>query len=206
MTNWADSMTVTVPEGESGSVKVQRFTVPKESLEGLRLAFQGRPVTPGDYTRLLRNGLVWMSDTPAEKRDHLEAATAIRKHGGRVLIGGLGLGMILQVALREPTVSHIDVVELDPDVIKLIGPHYEAMAVEFGKTLTIFEADLFAIRWPAGTRWNVAYFDVWADACTDNLDEMAKLRRSYGRRSDWCDCWGRLDLLRRRRQERAYGW
>lgn len=197
-----DDMAVDLPEGKYGLCSIQRFTVEPFSLENLRLSMFGRDCAPGTYTKLTRNGTLWMSDTTAERMDHLEPARAIRSQGGRVLLGGLGLGMILRVALTTPTVEHVDVVELNADVIALVGPTYQRMADERGISLVIHEADLFAKRWPPHTRWNVAWFDVWSDVSTDVLPEMARLRRSYGRRTDWNDCWARRDLLRRQRQER----
>lgn len=202
-----NDMAVEVPEGTHGSVTVERFTVERNSLENMRLAFQGgRDCLPGTYTRLMRGNYLWMSDTTAERHDHLWPAMEIAQRGGRVLIGGLGLGMIVRVALLTPEVTHVDVVEIDPDVVALVGPHYEELAAEHGKTLTIHQADVYELKWPPGTRWEVAWFDVWPDLCTDNLEQMAKLRRSYGRRTDWNDCWGRQLLLAERRRDAGRWW
>lgn len=202
-----DDMAVEVPEGTRGSVTVERFTVEAQSLENMRLAFDGRGCRPGTYTRLLRNGHLWMSDTTAERRDHIGPALAIRAGGVEsVLIGGLGLGMILRVALTTPGVRTVDVVEIDQDVVDLVGPHYEKMAADVGVDLRLHRDDLFTHRWPTGSRWDVAWFDVWENLCVDNLDSMARLGRSYGRRCGWWGCWGR-DLLRaERRRLQASGW
>lgn len=193
-------MKVDLPEGSHGDVSVEHFEV-TNNLENMRLWTHGRECTPGMYTRLMRGKTLWMSDTDAERSDHLEPAWRINEEATRrVLIGGLGLGMILRVALLTPQVEHVDVVELDEDVIALIGPSYEKMAEELGKSLTIHHADVFKIKWPAGTRWDVAWFDVWPDLCADNLESMSKLRRSYGGRTSWNECWGReLTIAERRR-------
>lgn len=202
-----DLMQVDIPEGVHGSVAVERFEVERSSIANLHLALHGaRDALPGTYTKLTRNGRLWMSDTTAERRDHHEPAHQIRQRGGRVLIGGLGLGMIVNVALRTDGVEHVDVVEIDPDVIVLVGPHYERVAQERGVGFKIHQADMYQITWPAGTRWDVAWFDIWPDLCTDNLKQMAKLRRSYGRRTGWNDCWGRHQLLRYREQEKRQPW
>jgi hypothetical protein len=62
-----------VPEGKSGAYAVERFEVPKFSIGGLRAAMDGRPITPGKYTRLVvGEGFMQdmvMSDTPAEISD-----------------------------------------------------------------------------------------------------------------------------------------
>lgn len=201
-----DEMRVDLPEGVHGACEVRRFTVGENSIENVRNAFHGRDTRPGEYTMITRRGGLWMSDTDAERRDHISPASRIVHSGGRVLIGGLGLGCILRVALLTPTVSHVDVVEIDPDVVALVGPHYQRMAEERAVALTIHEADLFEVKWAPGTRWDVAWFDIWPSLCTDDLAEMARLRRSYGRRSGWNDCWGREILLRRRAQGQYSGW
>lgn len=202
-----ETMAVEVPEGVSGAVKVERFEVPANSIEGMRLDFSGRGCRPGVYTRLLRNGTLWMSDTSAERQDHLGAAWAMRERGGRVLIGGLGLGMIARVALLATPVERVDILEMDPDVIALVGPHVEELAASVGKIVTIEQADVFAWKPPKGAHWTVAYFDVWADLCTDNLPAMATLGRRFSkRRADVCLCWGRERLRAEQRSQRGQGF
>ncbi len=186
-----DDWKVTVPEGESGEWRVERFTVESMTSQLGSLFSTGRAVPPGGYTRLMRGGTVVMSDTPDESRDHLSAIGEMRDRGGRVLIGGLGLGCVLQAALLAERVTHVDVIEASKDAISLVGPHYEAMARDLGKTLVIHEADVFEKKWPSGTRWGVAWFDVWDYLCGDNMPEYARLLRSYGRRADWRGCWGK---------------
>src|SRR5262245_28038668 len=199
--SWYDAMTVTVPEGELDGIAVERFEVPKKSLEGLRQALIGRPVAPGTYTRLVEGHRRWLSATPAEKRDHAAAVIRIAEpHVRRVVINGLGLGMVLQAALSFDHVEHVDVVELDERVIKLIGPHYTK-----DPRVAIIHADAYdqMSRWPRGTRWDVGWSDIWPDMCADDLADMARLRRSYGRRCSWHDCWGRQEILAHRG---TYGW
>lgn len=191
---------VSIPEGTKGGVEVRRFEIPKFSVENVRMAMQGRPATPGRYTGLYRNGALWMSDTDAEQSDLWLADREIRRRGGRVLVMGLGLGLVVKRALSHESVEHVDVVEIDPDVAALVGPSYE------GPRCTIHVDDAYEIAWPRGTRWASAWFDVWPDLCEDNLDDMARLARRYGRRADWKGYWGKELLLARRRQERARGW
>lgn len=187
---------VDLPEGERGAVAIRKFTVERHSLENMRLMLNGgRQTRPGEYTMLTRNGRLWMSDTDAEQRDHWWAAREIERRGGRILIAGLGLGMIVKVALAVEGVEHIDVVEIDPDVAELVGQHYA------GPRCTVHVADMFEIKWPVGTRWSYAWFDIWPELTTDNLPEMAKLARSYGQRVDAQGFWGKELLVARRRRE-----
>lgn len=198
-THWRDAMRVTVPEGQVGDVKVSRFEVSPSQSSMSFLGGRGRGTPSGTYTGLYRRGALWMSDTPDERRDHavmLRRAEAIAAE--RVLVNGLGIGMVLGALMAMESVRHVDVVEIDPDVIALVGPHYEAMAEAAGKTVAIHEADAYTIQWPSGTTWDCAWHDIWRDLCTDNLPQMAKLHRRYGRRVQWQGSWGH-ELLERHR-------
>lgn len=189
--NLYDAMTVDLPECEQDGLRVERFTISPESYHNFKLGH--RATRAGTYTGLKLNGRLWMSDTDAEKRDHMPALHQMRNwEAKRVLINGLGLGMVLKAALTLEHVEHVDVVEIDERVINLVGPHYAK-----DPRVHLHHADAYeqATRWPAGTRWDVAWSDIWPDICTDNLKSMARLRRSYGRRTYWHDCWLRPELV-----------
>lgn len=189
-----DEAKVTVPEGESGPWVIKRFDVTKQDAERdlMRGLFSsgGRRYTPaGTYTGAYRNGRVIMSDTPDEISDHLQFAWAI-KEGNSVLIHGLGIGMAVQMAIQAKAAS-IDVIEISPDIISLVGPHYEAMAAEAGVELTIVCADSYEWQPPKGKIWDVAWFDIWDTICSDNLEGMATLARRYARRAKWKGYWAK---------------
>jgi len=189
---------VAVPEGARGPWRVERFVVDEQgaSFHNIGVMFTPgmcrRTITPGTYTRLMRGRTVVMSDTESEQHDH---AFVYYRAAGRVLIHGLGLGMFLGAVLRKPEVTHVTVVEIDADVIALVGPHYEAMAKAEGKALEIIHAD--ALTWvpPKGARWDVVWHDIWDNICADNLPSMQRLHRRYGRRAVWQGSWAR-ELLR----------
>lgn len=185
---------VDVPEGESGHWKVTRFTVSENDIKALYYALHGRPVPPGTYTRLIRKGDFdpMMSDTPAEIRDHIFPLINAKHRGGRVLLNGLGLGVVLKGLLSYENVTHIDVVELEPDVIKLVAPSYQDPRV------AIHQANAYDIQWPKSTRWTVVWHDIWPSLCSDNLDGMTKLHRKYGRMCDWQGSWGKYECQRAR--------
>lgn len=192
---------VTVPEGEKDGVRVSRFTVDAEESRRSRHGFRnaGRGIPEGTYTRLTGDGRVWMSDTPAEWYDHLDAVFEIRRPAvRRVLINGLGLGMVLKAALACEHVEHVDVVEFDQRVIDLVGPHYIT-----DPRVEIHHADAYRIRWAPSVRWDVAWHDIWPEIVTTNLPEMVRLHRKYGRRVGWQGSWCCEQLQCYARQERA---
>ena len=193
---------VDVPEGRIGKWRVERFTVPEHDPLAIRYALSGRAVDPGTYTRLICDG-AWdplMSDTASEIRDHFPAFAEIRGRGGRILINGLGLGVVLKAALAVPTVTHVDVVEINPDVISLVWPTYYT-----DPRAQVHQADAYQIEWPKDARWNVAWHDIWPNLCTDNLPLMTKLHRKYARKVDWQGSWGREWLRSQRRRDQRWG-
>lgn len=196
--DWYSIMTVDLPECEQDGLSIERLVV--EANDVRNFMYGSRATRPGTYTALKLNGRLWMSDTDAEKRDHMPA---LRRMAGlraeRILINGLGLGMVLKGALSLDHVKHVDVVEIDERVIKLVGSHYAQ-----DSRVHLHHADAYeqASRWPKGTRWDVAWSDIWPDICVDNLEGIAKLRRSYGRRTGWHDCWLRPELVTMQRRDR----
>lgn len=212
---------VDVPEGSSGAWRVERFTVSEQASHASLLyainhrAERGRSIPAGTYTRLMRGQKVVMSDTPAEIADHWPMGVRAK---GSVLILGLGLGVVAQMCLDKtnhsfypdfdgvpmdsisPAVDHVTVVERDPDVIALVAPHYLG---RYPDRVTIIQADALDWRPPKGTHYQAVWCDIWDDLCTDNLPQMALLRRRYARRADWVGCWGQHLLVRERRREVA---
>jgi hypothetical protein len=195
MIHW-EKYKVDVPEGQSGNWRVERFVVTERDadLERIRSAFASSarriPVPAGHYTRLMHGtgfGALVMSDTPAEMNDH---RYAIHLAKGKVLVNGLGLGVVVQAMLEKPEVDHLTVIEISPDVIALVGDHYKE---RYGDRVEIIEADALTWKAPKGVRYDVVWHDIWKDICADNLPEMHKLHRKYGRRADWQGSWCRAE-------------
>jgi len=184
---------VCLPEGQRGKWTVKRFTVSKEEAKftALRAAMKGRGYVPaGTYTQLHCQGRgIVMSDTPDEQRDHY---IAVRYARGHVLINGLGIGMVLAAVLKKSEVTKVTVVELDPDVVALVGPSYTDSRVQ------IVTASAYDYQPPKGERYGAVWHDIWDDICAGNLPEMTKLKRKYGRRTDWQGCWCEFECKRRR--------
>ena len=196
---------VDVPEGRSGDWEVARYTVSEDDAKRDEMhariqAIQGRPYRPvpaGSYTRLTLHGDVVMSDTPSELHDHREPVR--RAVLGRVLVNGLGLGVVLQAVLDEPAVEHLTVVEASPDVIALVAPHWRA---RYGDRLTVVNADAFEWRPPKGARYDIVWHDIWSDITTDNLPEMRRLHAKYRMRCGWQGSWCKRECMALRR----IGW
>jgi hypothetical protein len=183
---------VAIPEGQRGPWTIRKIYVSEEDARGtaMRAALKGRGYAPpGSYTQLHheRRGIV-MSDTPDEKRDHLSAVLNAKGH---VLINGLGIGMVLSAVLKRPAVDRVTVIEIDPDVAALVGPAYTDARVQ------VIVANAFNYRLPKGIRYGAVWHDIWDHICGDNLAEMTRLKRKYGRTADWQGCWCEWECRRR---------
>lgn len=207
-----DRMEIDLLPGTYEGLEIKRFEVKGYELWNLRAELrQGRGTRPGWYTKLVDHNdpdddghpRLWMSDTDAEKGDHIPAVAAMGiSKAERVLINGLGLGMVLAAALTYDHVKHVDVVEADERVIKLVGPHYQA-----DPRVNIIHADAYeqVKAWPRGTRWDVAWSDIWPEISADNIPGMDMLHKFYRRRTLWHGMWCRKECLALRRELRAYG-
>lgn len=200
------SMVDVVPPSSLGIAKVEHFEV-SSSASRFSALRPGEFVPEGKYARLYVGGTMMMSDTMLEHRTNYEF---VRRAHGRVLIAGLGLGMVVHPLFakdRGERVTSVCVVEKHADVIALVQPTLPAAA-----GVTVVHADIHTWEPPLAERWNTIYFDIWPNLCTDNLDVMTRLHRRYRKHLDksdgaaWMGSWGRELLRDRRRQERRAGW
>lgn len=205
---YIDDMRSSVPEGISGNWEVKKFTVSDEDarFSELRAAFsfssRGRSVPAGQYTGLYVNGQVMMSDTPDELGDHIRPYSVA---SGTCLVSGLGLGCVVEGMLRkrnnqgELAVDKVIVLEKSKDVLNLVESHF---VNRYGNRLEIRNVDAFEYKPPHGERYDVCWHDIWLNLCEDNLEQMTKLHRRYGRKCDWQGSWGKELLQARRNRDR----
>lgn len=176
---------ITVPDGKSGKWKVETFTVTKKDEEAQIYSMfgSGRMVPQGTYKRLKRNNKTIMSNTPDEIDDFMRF---LYHANGRILINGLGLGVTVQALLNKKEVTEIIIIEKSKDVIKLVASTYLK-----DKRVTIINADAFDYKAEKGIRFNAVWHDIWDNICADNLLEMKKLTRKYGKIADYQKSWCR---------------
>lgn len=169
--------TSTVPCGQQGDWVLEEFTVSESeaALHNISTLQPGRAhgrIRAGRYKRLAhRSRGVVMSNTPMEILTNREAYWQAK---GNVLINGLGMGMLLEAILAKPDVESVRVVEIDADVIALVGPHFAA-----DPRVQIIHADAFAYKPEKGARFDFVWHDVWDDICAGNLEAMKALVRKY---------------------------
>lgn len=155
----------TVPLGRFGLWTIERV----ESKDGRELAQRGADglwewVGWPSMTLLYRateatlhqeHGEVVMEDSRRELRRHLPIWLAAR---GRVLVSGLGLGCVVRGLLASPAVEHIDVVEIDADILRALGPEFAS-----SPRVALHHADALTWEPPAGARWDCAWHDIWCE-------------------------------------------
>lgn len=192
-------MVTVLPEGERGVAAVQHFEVSEGDSNMTAMHGGASFVPPGRYARLMVNRSVVMSDTRFERLTNYEV---VRRSHGRVLIAGLGLGMILHPILRKREVTSVLVVEKYQDVIELVAPHHRS------RKLRVVCADIFEWLPEPGEKYDVIYFDIWRDQATANLRQMGALHQRFKTRlnrenpASWMDSWAREMLRAQQRTER----
>lgn len=171
--------------GVSGDWKLTKFTVTpeEEKMHNLRELINRRRrfIEAGEYYGLYCNGKLIMSNTPAEVNDHYKF---IQNAKGKVLIGGLGLGMVLKCLLEKKDVTKVVVVEQSADVIKLVASSYTN-----DPRVEIVHESIFEYK--PNEKFDCAWFDIWDDISGEEYPEMKKLHRRFGRHVGWSDSWCR---------------
>lgn len=166
-----------LPLGRCGVAELTRRTPSKLDVMIARQPLSERPVT-----QLMVNRQLVMSDGDNEYYTNLEF---VRRCHGKVLVAGLGIGLILKQTLSKESVEHITVIEKCDDVITLVAPHY------WCDKLTVVYGDILDWKPSKNSRFNVIYFDIWPNICTDNLKQITSLHRRFSRYLDRSDpaCW-----------------
>lgn len=193
--------TINIPDAVSGDWAVTSFEVSEKDADFHNMresCHTHRYIKPGHYKKLSRGGHTVMSDTPSEVSDSIQF---IYQAKGSLLISGLGLGVTLSYLVEKKGVDKITVLEKSDDVMKLVTPSFSQF-----KNTTIIHADTFTWSPPKGVRYDFAWHDIWDGICTNNLPEMTKLHKKYGRRVGKQFSWCKEICLLQKRREKREGW
>ena len=157
-----------IEPGVSGDWSISTISCSEEQalLGSIETAPKGcyRPIQPGEYTRLMRGETVVMSDTKAEIEDVMPF---FEKAHGKVLIAGLGLGLVPQALLDIGKVDHIVIVEKSRDVYELTGKRFRSRSnvdFVFGDIFKDWQK-IFEECPEAGDDFgyfDFGWFDIWA--------------------------------------------
>jgi hypothetical protein len=168
-----------VPEG--GGFYIHHYVMTEEkarhesAMGSLRQDWTSRGLKAGTYCVLSekRNGWnkQWMSDTWLERFTNYEILEAAR---GKVLLAGLGIGLLPVALCRKPDVEQVVVLENEPQVIALVEPYIRH------PKLVVLLADAYHPPF-VGRVFDTIYLDIWKSICTDNWEEMKPLLAQYRR-------------------------
>jgi predicted membrane-bound spermidine synthase len=151
-------------------------------------------IRSGKYVRLTVKGEIMMSDTGMERISNKQF---IEKATGRVLIAGLGIGLIINNIIQNDAITEIIVIEKYQDVIDLVATKFN------DARLKIVCADIFDWIPEKGEKFNTIYFDIWPTICTDNLNEIYLLHSRFKRfkaKSGWMNSWLKEYLQKQKRK------
>lgn len=180
------NMAEILKDGKVGSFSLEHFSITENDFYGHYR--QGIPC--GEYVRITDGLDCVMSDTPMEKRTNMDFC--VNAHG-KVLIGGLGIGLILLAIQDKEDVSHITVVEKHAEVIELIKDQ-----LPLNSKVEIVHADVFEYK-PL-FKYNTIYMDIWSNINSEIYEEeMKPLIKRYRRylvskqedENRYIDCWAK---------------
>ena len=161
---------ISLPEKTSGKFRIKHRNYPpgaKLPIVSFRTAYMtGQKASAALFIDGLRvhelfqkDQGVWMTDIPQEL---VQMRAFARSARGKVLIGGLGLGLLAHFVAQKDSVAHVDIVENSKDVIKLCWNNDMGTSREILKKCRVYEADLYKFLKGVKTwRWDRAYFDIW---------------------------------------------
>jgi hypothetical protein len=112
-----------------------------------------------------------MEDTPMELQKHLPIWM---KGKGHVLKTGLGLGCVVRGLLSKEDVKHITVIEIDADIIRVIGEEFKA-----NPRVTIHHADALEFDYSTLPHIDYAWHDIW-------VPENSGLQKLHGKLIEKC--------------------
>ena len=183
---------VDVPEGQVGDWVVGKMTLDEEQSMATMFSMKDRMVPAGSYTRLKEGGTLYMSDTPTEMGDHVPLIKALMDGGGvqRVLVFGLGLGMVMEMIMEAHNtgrlcIDHVLFVEKSQDVIDLVAPHYLA---KYPDQFEVVCADAFDYE-PGSECYEAVWIDIWASPDPEYACDAELLMDTWRDHTDWVGCW-----------------
>lgn len=174
--------TYTMPAHELFNVSVIQNDPNRELNDSLMLrAFD----EPYEAAVLMQDGEFWMSDTPQEA--NTINPYALKAHGN-VVTFGLGIGYFVYMALLNPKVKHVSVVEQSPEVIAMFK---EYLLPQFprSKDITIIQGDAFEYyNKEFLSQFDYSFADIWKSN-DDGFEMIMKMLENYLPPYEKADFW-----------------
>lgn len=141
------------PQKRIGTAELVREKVKRNHyrMEGVDGYVYYRVTQPIHITVLKIKGQCWMTDEPINWIGMQKLAEHSR---GRVLCGGLGLGMIVHALVKNPNVTEIKVAEINKDVKELISP-----LLPKDQRIKVQNCDVYKV--PNPEKYDTIILDLW---------------------------------------------
>jgi hypothetical protein len=120
-------------------------------------------------TMLKHKKAIWMSNSPSELRDMQDLVDCVQ--GDRVLVAGLGLGVLVHLLHQEGKV--ITVVEISTDVCEMVGPYLP-------EEVTLVNADFRKWVSDRDLKFDWVILDIWGNISSDDILDMCELYQQVG--------------------------
>lgn len=169
-------------EGQVGEYEVKIDIIPamKEmtvvsTRNWLLMGYKQLKVTfrnPRPLYKLLKKGGLMMSDSPQEMFLQYEA---YKDATGKVLVGGLGLGMYASMIADKSNVTEVIIVEIDKDVIKLCKPK--------NKKIRIINDDVKKFLKETDEKFDYIYIDIhYSTGAMEYISTILPMRKTLSKR------------------------
>ena len=155
----------------------------------------------GKYVRLHINSQLVMSDTGLEKQSNSQF---VKFANGKILIAGLGIGLIIKNILQKENITEIVIIEKYQDVIDLVSPKFNDARIKY------ICADIFTWKPNKDEKYDTIYFDIWPEISEDNLTDIKKLHNKFkyhinrSNPNHYMNSWMKEYLQRQKRNENRY--
>jgi hypothetical protein len=136
--------------------------------------------------KLFKNDLLLMSDSPQEMFLQYEA---YKNAKGKVLVGGLGLGLYANMVALKDEVTEVVVVEIDKDVIKLCRPR--------NNKIKVVHDDIWNFIKTTNEKFDYAYIDIHSSTgCMEYVRTVLPMRKVLEERfpNMSIDFWGEEEM------------
>lgn len=171
-------------DGQCGEYRLEHFTITDKDF----IAKVRSGIPNGTYVSLKHRGGIVMSNTPMEQQTNLDF---VSKAHGKVLIGGLGIGMIILAIQDKENVEQITVVEKSKEVVELV-----ASQLPLNEKVNIVIDDVHTYK--PNMKYNTIYMDIWNYINKDVYERdmkplIARYRRHLVEKTEdeqrYIDCW-----------------
>jgi len=185
---------IQLPARKHGNVEVRHRTIPvgeEVQIVGIRQAItrgvrqvSGITQEPLLVHELVEGKTLWMTDLPEELNQIAELLYCLEPEG-KVLVGGLGLGILTTAVARFPGVMSVTTVERSASIIHLCSPHHPNVTVRHG--------DIADYLKTTKTKYDYILLDTWCGTSegtwwTDVMPLKRIVRNRWGKRP-YLHCW-----------------